>query len=134
MDPSRLRNASRALLLGVSVSTLALGGCQTGQTAGPTTAAAPVATEMSERALYDEALRSRDPRVVSSFLRQYPESGLVVSLLTSMPASALGRVSRRDVSRLPESTIRRLPPNVRAALGLGAVQAPRAARGSSIAY
>jgi hypothetical protein len=71
-----------------------------------------------ERAMFEQAAQSGNAARINAFLRAYPESPLVRSLLMNLPPETLQLVDRNSLSGISTTTIRSLPPNTRRSLGL----------------
>lgn len=68
--------------------------------------------------MFDQAAQSGNAARINAFLRAYPESPLVRSLLMNLPPETLQLVDRNSLSAISPTTIRSLPPNTRRSLGL----------------
>ncbi|MBM7067250.1 hypothetical protein [Actibacterium sp. 188UL27-1] len=71
-----------------------------------------------EKAMFDQARQTQNPADAVRFLNAYPESQLARPLLISLPPNALRSIPRDVVNDLEPDTVRRLPSNVQAQLGL----------------
>jgi hypothetical protein len=107
----------RKLLLGVALGATPIVGIQP---AGAQEQLIQVQAEISaqERAMFDQAAQSGNAARINAFLRAYPESPLVRSLLMNLPPETLQLVDRNSLSGISSTTIRSLPPTTRRSLGL----------------
>ena len=74
----------------------------------------------AERALFRRASQSGNPALISQFLQQYPDSGLVLPLLENLPPETLQSIDRGVVLYVEPGKLRNLSPGVRVNLGLDA--------------
>ena len=120
--PSKPHNLSKKFLMGVALSAIPLAGCTSIAPTDGTAANAPVGTSVSataeEAALFKRANSLRTVAAAEQFLRAYPDSELVRSLLTRLPQSTLRGIDGEVVDEIPRSVINSLPFNVKQALAV----------------
>lgn len=108
---------TRLLIVGASVSTLAVAGCvATPEQADRQVAQTARILPADEGVALTRASQRKDCRSVNAFLASYPNSRGVVPLLSSLSPDVLSCLSPRAVGRIPASTLSRLPPRVTANL------------------
>jgi hypothetical protein len=122
--PSRPHNLSKKFLMGVALSVVPLAGCVELGNENGLNDVAPIETSdavtAKEVALFERAKSLRTVAAAEQFLRTYPDSELVRSLLTRLPESTLRGVGDDLVKRIPQSVINSLPFSVQQALGITA--------------
>ncbi|MDQ0467646.1 hypothetical protein [Labrys wisconsinensis] len=103
-----LSTVTRSLMLSVGLGApVALTACSTNQTPQP----AMMAPEAGgEQQALQEAMASRSPRDATQFLRSYPRSRSIPSLLASLPPSSLHAIPRGAIAGLPRQTLCRIDP------------------------
>jgi hypothetical protein len=119
--PSRPSNLSKKLLLGVVVAATPLAGCDLIsqiQQQPLSNELASVSAPANERSAFDMAVASRSPADAEAFLRNYPDSELVRTLLTRLPVPTLQRIDDDAVALVSPTVLNLLPFHVRQALGL----------------
>ena len=107
---------TRALLLGVSLGTVALTqvGCE--PAVAPRAAAGAGPDAAPEAALCERALETSDPRDVEALLVAHPRGDCVIPTLAALPPQTLPAISPAVLARLPTSVRDRIPPRVAARL------------------
>jgi hypothetical protein len=119
--PSRPGILSKKLLLGVIVAATPLAGCDIltrFEQQSLASELASVSVPAAERSAFDAALASRSAADAEAFLRRYPDSELVRTLLVRLPTPALQRIDRGAVDLVGSSLLNGLPFRVKQALGL----------------
>lgn len=122
--PSKPHSLSKKFLMGVALSVVPLAGCtELGLDAGvdpksPVEASAAVTPE--EAALFERARSTGTVAAAEQFLRTYPKSELVRSLLTRLPRTTLRGIDDQLVDKISPAVISSLPFNVKQALGVRA--------------
>lgn len=112
----KLSALTRSLIIGASISTLALAGCVTQEQAEAQLPQVVQTLPSNEAGLFRRASERKDPRSVNTFLRRYPNSRGVVPLLSALPCDTNSALSPRAVAGIPEETRRRLPQRVTSCL------------------
>ncbi len=119
--PSIPSNFSRKFILGVVIAATPLAGCDAIARFEQNTLAnelASTSVPADERSAFDMALASRSSADAEAFLRKYPSSPLVRTLLLRLPPATLRRIDRDAVDDVSPSLLNALPFHVRQALGL----------------
>lgn len=112
----QLFRVGRGLLLSVAVGTLPIAGCAEYPDSLKQLTIHNVGAD--EKLLYERAIETSNPVIVSSFLSKYPESRLIRSLLTSLSPEELQRVSPAAVDGVDPDILASLPRAVRLQLGV----------------
>ena len=115
--PTKSRALGRKLLLGVALGATPVVGIQT-SSAQEQLVQVQAEISAQERAMFERAAQSGNAARINAFLRAYPESPLVRSLLMNLPPETLQLVDRNSLSGISPTTIRSLPPGTRSSLGL----------------
>lgn len=116
--PSKPHNLSKKFLMGVALSAVPLAGCAPlGPTANATVETNVTATA-EEAALFERARSLGTVAAAEQFLRAYPDSELVRSLLTRLPQTTLRGIDDGLVDEIPQSVINSLPFSVKQSLGV----------------
>jgi hypothetical protein len=122
--PSKSVNLSKMFLMGVAVSVIPLAGCSPVALEGGAGTQEPVETSASvtaeEAALFERARSLGTVAAAEQFLRAYPNSELVRSLLMRLPRTTLRGIDDSLVEKLSPSMINSLPFSVKQALGVEA--------------
>lgn len=107
--------------MGVAVASLPLAGCtlfESEQYRAQAKAPSDIVVSADEAALYEQARASGNVTLADEFLRAYPSSELIRSLLTRLPHSTLRRIDRKYVNALSPSLVQTLPADVKQSLGI----------------
>ncbi|MCC2690163.1 MAG: hypothetical protein K0S21_2966 [Rhizobiaceae bacterium] len=127
---STLRRVGRSILMG-SLIGLGMAGCTTPE-AG-TRLSGQQMSEMDQE--FNRALLSRDPTLVTAFIRTYRDRSQSARLLNQMPSQVLANVPRRAVAGLSENVQRQLTARVRGQFGISQADTNRDSSSSrSVGY
>ena len=120
--PAKPHNLSKKFLMGVALSAVPLAGCTSLEPPGDTVPNASDQTNVTataeEAALFERARSLGTVAAAEQFLRAYPDSDLVRSLLTRLPRNTLRGIDEGVVDGIPQSMISSLPFSVKQALGV----------------
>ena len=118
--PVKSRITGKNLLLSVALGATPLVGCTPTPVQPIGTGASPVTQAVSpeERALFDQASQTGNPRLINRFLQEYPDSALIRRLLVNLPPETLQQVDRRILGAVSPVVLRSLPPDTRNSLGI----------------
>ncbi len=108
-------------MLGVAIgATPILGAVTLAQDLPPAPVLAQAEIDPLERQMFEQAAQSGDPARINAFLRAYPDSPLVRSLLVNLPPETLQFIERSALSLVGPAVVRSLPIALRQSLGLPA--------------
>ncbi len=109
------------MLLGVAIgATPILGAATLAQDLPPAPVLAQAETDPMERQMFEQAAQSGDPARINAFLRAYPDSPLVRSLLVNLPPETLQFLESSALLQVSPAVVRSLPIALRQSLGLPA--------------
>ena len=120
--PAKPHNLSKKFLMGVALSAFTLAVFTSLEPPLDTVPYASVQTNVTataeEAALFERARSLGTVAAAEQFLRAYPDSDLVRSLLTRLPRNTLRGIDEGVVDGIPQSMISSLPFSVKQALGV----------------
>lgn len=136
--PSKPHSLSKKFLMGVALSVVPLAGCtQLGLDFG-VDAQSPVETSVAvsaeEAAAFERARSLGTVPAAEQFLRTYPNSELVRSLLRRLPRTTLRGIDDELVEKISPAVINSLPFSVRQALGVSVENESNGDSGASDGY
>jgi hypothetical protein len=114
-----LSTVTRTIMLGVGLG--ALSGCASDQARQ---APMQMAQSADEQEALQAALASRSPREATVFLRRFPQSRSIPSLLSALPPGSLHAIPRSAVANLPRQVLSRIDPVILAEFRIRPVGSP----------